>query len=53
MNIICRSDELGIVSFPKIHITLFEVENNNENKISEYTYKDLLSFNCVKNVQLI
>ena len=53
VNIICRSDELGIVSFPKIHITLFEIENNNENKISEYTYKDLLSFNCVKNVQLI
>ena len=53
VNIICRSDELGIVSFPKIQITLFEIENNNENKISEYTYKDLLSFNCVKNVQLI
>lgn len=53
VNIICRSDELGIVSFPKIHITLFEIENNNENKISEYIYKNLLSFNCVKNVELI
>lgn len=53
VNIICRSDELGIVFFPKIQITLFEIENNNENKISEYIYKDLLSFNCVKNVQLI
>lgn len=53
VNIICRSDELGIVSFPKISITLFEIENNTEKKISDYIYKDLLSFNCVKNAKLI
>ena len=53
VNIVCKSDKLGIVFFPKIQVTLFEIENNEEKKISEYIYKDLLSFNCVQNVQLI
>ena len=53
VNIICQSDKLGIVSFPNIHITLYQIEKNNENKIAEFIYKDLLSFNCVQNVQLI
>ena len=53
VNIICKSEKLGIVSFPKLYITLFQIDNNNENKIAEYIYKDLLSFNCVQNVQLI
>ena len=53
VNIICKSDILGIVSFPKFYITLYQIDNNNENKIAEYFYKDILSFNCVQNVQLI
>ena len=53
VNIICKSDILGIVSFPKLYITLYQIDNNNENKIAEYFYKDILSFNCVQNVQLI
>ena len=53
VNIICKSDKLGIVSFPKLYITLYQIDNNNEYKIDEYIYKDLLSFNCVQNVQLI
>ena len=53
VNIICKSDKLGIVSFPKLNIKLYQIENNRENKIAEYIYKDLLSFNCVQNVQLI
>ena len=53
VNIICKSEILGIVSFPKLYITLYQIDNNNEYKIDEYIYKDLLSFNCVQNVQLI
>ena len=53
VNIICKCDKLGIVSFPKINIKLYQIDNNKENKIAEYVYKDILSFNCVQNVQLI
>ena len=53
MNIICKSNKLGIVTFPKIFIKLYEIENNKEKKIAEYIYKDFLSFKCVQNVQLI
>lgn len=53
VNILCKSDKLGIVSFPKIHIILYVIENNSERKIDEYIYSDFLSFNCVQNVQLI
>jgi hypothetical protein len=53
VNIICKSNKLGIVTFPKIYITLYEIENNDEKKIAEYIYKDFLSFKCVQNVQLI
>ena len=53
VNIICNSDKLGIVFFPKLYITLFENKNNSEEKIEEYTFKDLLHFNCVQNIQLI
>ena len=53
VNIICKSDKLGIVSFPQINITLYEMKNNKEDKIAEYIYKDILSFYCVQNVQLI
>ena len=53
VNIICRSDKLGFVSFPKIRITLYAIENDKEEKIEEYIYKDILCFNCVQNVQLI
>ena len=53
VNIICKSDKLGIVSFPKIFITLYEIKNNKEDMIAEYAYKDILSFYCVQNVQLI
>jgi hypothetical protein len=51
VNIICKSDKIGIVKFPKIIIKLIDI---NENKLlGEYIYKDLLCFNCVENVQLI
>jgi hypothetical protein len=53
VNIICKSNKLGIVTFPKIFIKLYEIENNKEKKIAEYIYKDFLSFKCVQNVQLI
>ena len=53
VNIICKSDKLGFVSFPKISITLYAIEYDKEEKIEEYIYKDILCFNCVQNVQLI
>ena len=53
VDIICKSEKLGIVSFPKIIIQLFEGENANKKKVQEYIYKDLLVFNCVQNAQLI
>lgn len=53
VNIVCRSDKLGFVSFPKIRITLYAIENDKEEKIEEYIYKDILCFNCVQNIQLI
>ena len=49
VNIICKSEKIGIVKFPKIIIKMI---NNIGNK-EEYIYKDLLCFNCVENVQLI
>ena len=49
VNIICKSDKIGIVKFPKIFI---KIVNNMGNK-EEYIYKDLLCFNCVENVVLI
>ena len=53
VNIICKSDKLDIASFPKLKIKFFQIEHNHENKITEYIYKDLLTFNYVQNVQLI
>ena len=49
INIMCKSDKIGIVKFPKI---IIKMDNNIGNK-EEYIYKDLLCFNCVENVQLI
>ena len=49
IHIICKSDKIGLVKFPKIKI---EVLINNDNR-EKYIYKDLLCFNCVENVQLI
>jgi hypothetical protein len=49
VNIMCKSNKIGIVKFPKI---IIKMDNNIGNK-EEYIYKDLLCFNCVENVQLI
>jgi hypothetical protein len=49
IHIICKSDKIGLVKFPKIMIELLINNENNE----KYIYKDLLCFNCVENVQLI
>ena len=51
VNIICKSDKIGRVKFPKILIKI--MESGGRNILGEYIYKNLLCFNCVENVQLI
>ncbi len=55
VNILCKSDKLGKVKFPEIKLILYELneENNTENEIEKYSYKNLICFNCIENVQLI
>ena len=44
--LICKSDVLGNVYLPRLKFSLFEGDKNNP---IESEYKELLSFNCVKN----
>ena len=46
--LICKSDVLGNVTLPKIKLTIFD-SNNNE-QLDNYSYEKLLTFNCVSEI---
>ena len=48
--LICKSDVLGNVTLPKIKLTIFD-SNNNE-QLDNYSYEKLLTFNCVSDINL-
>ena len=51
VNIMCKSNKTGIVKFPKIMVKI--MDNDENNLLGEYIFKNLMCFNCIENVQLI
>ena len=47
---VCKSDVLGNVTLPKIKLTVFD--NNSNDQLKNYTYEKLLTFNCIKDNNL-
>ena len=48
--LVCKSDVLGNVTLPKIKLTVFD--NNSNDQLKNYTYEKLLTFNCIKDNNL-
>ncbi len=51
----CKAENLGNVKLPKIKVTMSITDGNNNrnNKVLDFVYDELISFNCIANIQLI